>query len=112
MANYTFVAPRTLEPTVAIIKCTTPDYTGNYTSVIKAIREAISNWLAFHQEGRNAWKESCRDFNWGDLTHYCQLMSLSHHLRAKGIFQFTVEVSAGTSNLDLTFDDVFHPSTN
>lgn len=83
------------EITFAVLTCET-EREMNDTQALEAFRKGITKWMRETLEGGRAWKESCEDFNIGDLSsyvgEYADNKYLHLYLEAEGIHHVEIEI--------------------
>lgn len=90
-----FVIPREgyEEHTVAIIEASVTDtILRDKIPFLQALRSALTTWARNTNRGRQAWRESCHDFNIGDLHGYQEDPSLKQICSEAGIQHLTVNL--------------------
>ena len=81
-------------------------------SALEAFRKAISHFLALSEDGQGLWKETCGDFNYGDILMNEECIRKSLHfqsaLRGK-IKSWKIDRGEIGMNLGTYYDDVIYP---
>src|ERR1035437_9915177 len=105
MTKPTFVVPRDSrdELTYAVIRVEISDEAASkgmccVMPFLAALKSAVTEWIKTTKEGKNAWEESSKDFNIGELSNY-NLVKIDRILAKQGIHDIDIEVHSmeGTS---------------
>jgi hypothetical protein len=76
---------------VATMHCTSTEFK-TQEGFFYRLRDAISEWVNNNEIGRTAWKDTNKDFNFGDLYQYSEEPSLIQVMAKHGIYQFKIDV--------------------
>jgi predicted Fe-Mo cluster-binding NifX family protein len=68
------------------------------------LEQAITDWILETEEGKEAWAESCEDFNIGDVLMHYPSESLTRYLRKRGVNVLSLE-QATTADV-VSFDRI------
>jgi len=90
----TCLVPRERENRLAIVSCDKTREIQDSNDLLRQLCAAISDWVKNTQEGLEAWKQSCCDFNIGDLDLYYGYASSSvkSYIESSGIFNFHIKI--------------------
>ena len=88
----TAVVARGYEPTIAIIGCRTTNTIRGGGQILQPLTAAITLWINETKAGHEAWRDSCEDFNVGDLTAYLEDAELKARLKAQGIYELEIRL--------------------
>lgn len=89
--------------TTAIITCKDTPKLPDNNAFLAALMRAITKWVKNTEEGREAWTDSCRDFNVGDLAMIAS-DTLKAHLAEEGIEEMEIDLGGGEA--DFGFDKI------
>lgn len=88
-----FVVPRRSadETTFAIVSCIATADMCNSAALLDGITKAVTEWIKTEQAGKNAWENSSRDLNIGDLSYLYRTPSLTTLLAKHGVLELEIE---------------------
>lgn len=92
----------------AILTCNHNEELMSQKSFFQALRAAVTQWVIETEEGKEQWKSSCEDFNFGDLSLNCDQPSLQKMLEQHGIVDLSIRqfsANATTMNYDTIIPD-------
>lgn len=81
----TAVVARGYEPTIAIISCRKTRTIRGGGQILQPLTAAVTQWINETKAGRDAWRDSCEDFNVGDLAACLEDAELKARLKALGV---------------------------
>lgn len=96
------------EVTVAVVACDQSDMVRTADDLLPRLRAALDRWRRTSMSGRRAWRESCHDFNVGDLGNWVAEPALIERLAVEGIAGLSVDIFSSDEppRPDWTFDTV------
>jgi hypothetical protein len=87
--------------------------TGNPTTheMFVAFKHCVQLWLTKTVQGRNACKEACDRFNYGDFIQWDleNSKTFKRYLGENGIVKAYIESLGEVEDIGVSYDDVFHP---
>ena len=97
--------------TIAILSCSDEtDFSGSKDFFDK-LKDAVTNWVANNEIGKQVWADSCEDLNFGDLALCSDNAELINILGKHGIFNFDIQV-VSTNESSFSFDSLLVNTDN
>ncbi len=93
------------ETTMALMTCVSYSHVKTPEEFLEKLKKAVTQWIKVNPDGKQAWVYSGEDFNFGDLSSYCQTEAFQNILSLQGIFEFDMEVIS-KDGISLDFDEV------
>lgn len=97
------------ETTMAIVDATVMTdnrYLSACEFVEQYLKPSLTEWVKKTKQGQTAWKESCDDFNVGDLSMCCDNKALTKILAEHGVINMEVDTVSETAVDDWDYDTV------
>lgn len=88
----TAVVARSYEPTIAIISCRQTGTICSGGQILQPLTAAITQWINETKAGKDAWRDSCEDFNVGDLATCLEDAELKARLKARGVHELEIRL--------------------